>query len=1163
MPINRRLEASLAAMGMTVALVVLLANAWVSYSNTKVVAEREERVQHTQRVMTEVEGVLADTMNVATARRGFLLTGDPAFLGPVAGARESAENRVKELLELTSDNPARQADVRRLGEQVREVWRTLDDAPGFAQAGGATAQPTTVPATGPWAALADTPAGRAIMAGAAMFFPTGRLNREALDAVRTTTAAMIAGEQGLLNAREAASAESRARATTTFAVATATAVATVLLSYGLLVRDQRRRAAFAREQDRIAQYNKLLVESTGEGIFGVDLGGRCTFLNAAGERMLKLKSADAVGKSMHALSHHTRPDGGPYPADDCPIYKAFRTGVGCRVDDEFFFRPDGSRFPVEYSASPIKDGKAITGAVVTFADVTDRRQVEQAVREAGERFRAMADNIPQLAWMADASGAIGWYNQRWYDYTGTTAEQMAGRGWQALHHPDHVAAVTAKFLAAVAAGAEYEDTFPLRGVNGAYRWFLSRAVPIRDAAGKIVRWFGTNTDVTAQRETEQNLRDYQDRLRQARDEAEFSKDLAEAAKDEAEKAKDEAEAAKDDAEKAKDEAEAARADAEAANVAKSQFLANMSHELRTPLNAVIMYSELLQEEAEDRQLDGFIPDLDKIRGAGHHLLALVNGVLDLSKIEAGKMELYLETFDAAQMVKDVAATIQPVIQKRNDKLDLDLPPDLGEMHADLTKVRQVLFNLLSNAGKFTERGTIKVEVRREPVAAAGDGDVGGAAQGAWLTFRVTDTGIGMTPEQLGRLFQPFTQADASTTRKYGGTGLGLAISRRFCEMMGGTVSATSEPGKGSTFVVRLPATVAKLPGSEGAPDARDATAANRAAAKPPGTPDANPPAVGTDGGANGVANGAAVDHPAGRVSVLVVDDDPAVRDVLSRALAADGIRAATAADGEAGLRLARRLHPDLVILDVMMPKMDGWGVLTSLKADPATADIPVVMLTMVAEADLGYMLGAAEYLQKPIDRERLVGVVGKYRKAGGSNEVLIVEDDENSREVLRRSLDRQGWHVTETADGRAALEAVAAKAPALILLDLMMPEMDGFEFLSELRQNPAWAAIPAVVLTSKDLTPEERAWLTGKVERILQKGTYSRDALIREVRQIAAACAGAPAKCADAAAAVTTPVEPSPAETTAASADVAQAVAAERAADEVPPAGGGDGVRAD
>ena len=495
----------------------------------------------------------------------------------------------------------------------------------------------------------------------------------------------------------------------------------------------------------------------------------------------------------------------------------------------------------------------------------------------------------------------------------------------------------------------------------------------------------------------------------------------------------------------------------------------MSHELRTPLNAVIMYSELLQEEAEDRGVREFIPDLDKIRAGGKHLLALVNGVLDLSKIEAGKMELYLETFDIASMMKDVAATLEPLVQKNSNKLTVEAAGDLGEMYADLTKVRQILFNLLSNASKFTEHGTLQIAATRTT-------DESGVSQ---LHFRVTDSGIGMTPEQVEKLFQPFTQADASTTRKFGGTGLGLAISRRFCEMMGGEVGVTSEPGKGSVFTVRLPARVAKQ-------NAKESPAVDGAISTAPQT------------GEPGI------------ITVLVVDDDTAVQDMMTRSFIADGIRAISATDGEQGLRLARQLHPDLIFLDVLMPKMDGWAVLTRLKGDPATSDIPVVMMTITSNQEMGYLLGASEYLTKPIDRDRLTSVLQRYKPSGPADVVLIVEDDAPTREVMRRSLQRQGWAVAEAENGKVGLERVSQRQPGLILLDLMMPEMDGFEFLDELRRHPSWQAIPVVVLTSKDLTPDERTTLSGKVERILQKGAYSREALLVEVRKIVAQCAGKP-----------------------------------------------------
>ncbi|MDB5327273.1 MAG: Signal transduction histidine kinase, partial [Phycisphaerales bacterium] len=239
-------------------------------------------------------------------------------------------------------------------------------------------------------------------------------------------------------------------------------------------------------------------------------------------------------------------------------------------------------------------------------------------------------------------------------------------------------------------------------------------------------------------------------------------------------------------------------------------------------------------------------------------------------------------------------------------------------------------------------------------------------------------------------------------------------------------------------------------------------------------------------------------------TVLVVDDDVTVRDVVTRALTDDGIRVITAADGEEGLRLARQRRPQLIFLDVMMPKMDGWAVLTSLKADPDLADIPVVMLTIMNETEMGYMLGAAEYLSKPIDRDRLANVMAKHRNAIGASQVLIVEDDPTTRDVLSRSLVKQGWDVAEAGNGRQALERVSQQLPALILLDLMMPEMNGFEFITELREHEQWQHVPVVVLTSKDLTNEERALLTGKVERIVQKGAYSRESLLREVRKIAA-----------------------------------------------------------
>ena len=513
--------------------------------------------------------------------------------------------------------------------------------------------------------------------------------------------------------------------------------------------------------------------------------------------------------------------------------------------------------------------------------------------------------------------------------------------------------------------------------------------------------------------------------------------------------------------RAQEETLAAKQAAEDSNRAKSAFLANMSHELRTPLNAIIGYSEMLREDAEDRHEAAATADLERITAAGKHLLTLINEVLDLSKVEAGKTELVWEDASPARILEDAVGAMAPLAGKNGNKLVVHCAPDLPVMQVDLMKFRQSLYNLLSNACKFTNNGTIEVDVAQVTVD--------GAESVEW---RVKDSGIGIATDQMHKLFQPFSQVDASTTRKYGGTGLGLAISQRFCQLMGGAITVSSEPGKGSTFTIRLPRHPDRGPLAQAAP------------AVPAET-----------GGA------AAVQQPQTN-TVLVIDDDPTVHDLMARSLTREGFDVVVASSGAEGLRIAREIRPAAITLDVIMPGIDGWAVLSALKADPVLAGIPVILLTISDDSRRACLLGAAEFLQKPVEPERLAAVLQRCQPHKLAGPVLVVDDDAASRDLSARVLRKQFGTVIEAENGRAALESMGRQKPGLIVLDLTMPGMDGFDFIAALRQVADWRQIPIVVLSAREVTAAERNRLSTVVRRILRKGDFPGVALAGEIADL-------------------------------------------------------------
>ncbi|MCP4697288.1 MAG: response regulator [Gammaproteobacteria bacterium] len=629
----------------------------------------------------------------------------------------------------------------------------------------------------------------------------------------------------------------------------------------------------------LSRQNRLILETAGDGIFGLDTQGRTTFLNPAAAGILGYTAEELVGHNQHEIMHYAKPDGTPNPCGACSICQALKDGRGHRVDDEVFWRKNGSPVPVEYIATPILKDQNISGVVVSFRDITEHKKNEAELQQAKEV-------------------------------------------------------------------AEY------------------------------------------------------------------------------------------------------------ANYSKSRFLANMSHELRTPLNAVIGYSEMLTEDAEDQGQTDFIPDLQRINSAGTHLLGLINAVLDISKIEAGKMDLYLEDFDLAGLLNAVVSTARPVVEKKSNTLKIELGDALGEMHADQTKLQQILLNLLSNAGKFTSQGIVSLQVERNTLHEDEEGR-------DWISFSVMDDGIGITPEQQQKLFQPFTQADPSTTRKYGGTGLGLSISKKFAEMMGGTLGVSSNFGAGSRFIIQLPAIV-------------DPQRVCKAPIK----------------GQTETAEGS------GSI-VLILDDDAAAGETLKNFLSELGYAAAVADNSEKGLALALKLRPDMIILAT---EADDRWMLSALKAKAVLEDIPIILIS--AQADGSLPQGAAELLAKPAESAQVAELLHKYKPADTmSPRIMVVEDDNLSRKMMAKFLKREGWQVFKCENGRIALEHLADRQPRLIVLDLNMPDMDGFEFLTHVRKNETWRRIPVIVLTAALLSHEERLRLEGQVTTIFKKGVYSVDEFLAKVRE--------------------------------------------------------------
>jgi PAS domain S-box-containing protein len=768
---------------------------------------------------------------------------------------------------------------------------------------------------------------------------------------------------------------------------------------------------------------RSIAQSANDAIVSADQRGNIIAWNHGAERIFGYQEAEVLGKPLTLLMPAR------YQAAHEQGLERMRGGGAAKILGQMLelagHRKSGQEFPLEVSLSGWKtsEGTFYTGII---RDITERNREAEKVAQLAERL--------ELATSAAQIGVWDWnilknelvWDDRMFDLCGVKKEDFGGAydAWLSGVHPEDRARCDEAVQQALRNKKPYDIEFRIQWPNGVVRNIKGDGKIARDADGTPLRMTGTNYDITERKQAEEALRvltaslEHKVRERTA-------------------------------------ELEVARDQALTATQHKSEFLANMSHELRTPLNAVIGFSEVLLEKMFGELNPKQEEYLGDISGSGRHLLALINDILDLAKVESGHMELDIGTFDLPAVLNSTFMLIRERAMRHSIHISLDIDPRLGRVTADERKLKQILLNLLSNAIKFTpEDGTVSLKAVLQ--------DVG-------VEISVTDTGIGIEPEFQQKIFDEFFQV-GGYLKKQEGTGLGLAVTKKFIELHGGRIWVQSAKGQGSTFTFTLP--VLPTPEKRSAPTV----------AMPDAHPNANSPLV------------------------LVVEDDPAAAKLLSIYLMEAGFSVEVAADGDAGFEKAKNLRPALITMDILIPKTDGWELLTRLKADQATASIPVVVVSIIDERGRGFSLGAADYLLKPVDRDGLVRVIQRVVRSHARDQrgrsVLIIDDDPLILELMEVVLRPEGFEVLKARDGRHGLQIARERNPDLVLLDLLMPEMNGFEVVDEMHGCPETAAIPIVVLTNKSLSREEKDRLNGRIIAIRQKNEFNRADFVAQVRSL-------------------------------------------------------------
>ena len=760
---------------------------------------------------------------------------------------------------------------------------------------------------------------------------------------------------------------------------------------------------------------RALLENSTDLVWAVDEQYRLLSINQTAVDFFEMIYGRALIERDNILENLPHEEKLPWQIN----YKRALRGERFTTETRYQLHANLSPIYLEISFNPIYSHQQEVHGVSLFArDVTKRIETERQLRLQALTF----ENLSESVIITNLEGRITDCNAATEAIFGYSRAELLGEMPEMWHDPD-VPSVSDSILNGLARQGRWVGEIRFVRKNGQRGICDALVLPLYDEEGQRTATLGVSRDTTERKQYEAELQE-------------------------------------------------AKEAAEAANRAKSAFLASMSHELRTPLNAIIGYGEMLEDLTLEQGLDEIATDLGRITSSGRHLLSLINDILDLSKIEAGKINLYLESFSLANLINDAVLGTAALVEQNNNQLEILIAPDLGHVYADVVKMRQILLNLISNAAKFTQNGIVTIRAEREksdPV------DL--------ITVQVQDTGIGMTAEETERIFQAFTQADDSTTRRYGGTGLGLTISSKFSELMGGSISVESSPGVGSTFTVHLPARVTS--------PAERITSAGVLLEEPN-------------------EDTTIIRAAPTRGVLLVIDDDAADRDRMVRWLHKEGYRVYAAATGERGLKLAQKLQPLAVVIDVHLTQADGWQTIAEIQADAVFGQIPIVVTSVLDMTEQKQLVGGRMlYLPKPLERDTLTAVINQHiqfphEKAQPRLRILLVEDNYPLRHLMSLSLEKSGWEVREAVDALMALELLEdiETLPDLIVVDLMLPQMNGFELIDRIRQMPHTAPIPIVVITAKKLTGEEHAQLESKVEHVLYKGFYTQTELLHRINDV-------------------------------------------------------------